>query len=342
MVTAQLLVRAQAGDGEAFRDLIEPYRRELHVHCYRMLGSVQDAEDVLQETLLAAWRGLDRFEGRSSLRTWLYRIATTRCLNALRAGDRAIREHPPRIEVELPEPTRWVEPTSLEPYPDVLLSGLPDAAPGPEARYESKESISLAFVAAMQVLPPRQRAVLVLRDVHGFRAREVADILNTTEESVNSALKRARATLATELPGRNTALPDSPRERELTARFAAAFEHGDVDAIVELLTDDVWLRMPPLPIEYQGGAATAHFLQTISFRGTRRYRLIPTRANGQPAYGAYLYDAHTPIARAHGLIVITLSNEGVSAITRFLDNSLLAYFGLPRTLRNDPSGSERS
>jgi RNA polymerase sigma-70 factor (ECF subfamily) len=342
MVTDPPLVRAQAGDGEAFRELVEPYRRELHVHCYRMLGSVQDAEDVLQETLLAAWRGLDRYEGRSSLRTWLYRIATNRCLNALRAGDRAIREHPPRVEVELPEPTRWVEPTSLEPYPDVLLNGLHETAPGPEGRYESKESISLAFVAAMQALPPRQRAVLVLRDVHAFRAREVADILSTSEDSVNSALKRARATLATELPGRNTALPDSPRERELAARFAEAFESGDVDAIVELLTDDAWLRMPPLPLEYQGRAAAAHFLKTISFRGTRRYRLIPTRANGQPAYGAYLYDAYNPIAHAHGLVVITLADKGISGVTRFLDNSLLGYFGLPRTLRNDPSASERS
>ena len=342
MVTAELLVRAQAGDGDAFRELIEPYRRELHVHCYRMLGSVQDAEDVLQEILLAAWRGLDRFEGRSSLRTWLYRIATTRCLNALRAGGRVIREHPPRIDVEVPQPTRWVEPTSLEPYPDVLLGGLPDGAPGPEARYESKESISLAFVSAMQSLPPRQRAVLVLRDVHGFRAREVADILGTSEESVNSALKRARATLAVELPGRDAALPESPRERELTARFVEAFEHGDVDGIVELLTDDAWLRMPPLPLEYQGRAAAAHFLNTISFRGSRRYRLIPTRANGQPAYGAYLYEAHTPIARAHGLMVITLADGGISAITRFLDNSLLAYFGLPRTLRDEPPGNDRN
>jgi RNA polymerase sigma-70 factor (TIGR02960 family) len=333
MVTEQLLAQARAGDGEAFRDLVEPYRRELHVHCYRMLGSVQDAEDVLQETLLAAWRGLDRFEQRSSLRTWLYRIATNRCLNALRAGDRRIREAP-GTELPLPEPTRWVEPTWLEPYPDALLDGLADTAPGPDARYESKESISLAFIGAVQSLPPRQRAVLVLRDVLGFRAGEVANMLGTTEDSVTSALKRARAALAAELPAGGAALPDSRREREIAARFAEAMEHGDVDAMVALLTDDAWLRMPPLPLEYQGRAVAGHFLRTIAFHGTRRYRLIPTRANGQPAYGCYLYDAHTPIARAHGLLVLTLAGDRISALTRFLDNSLLARFGLPRTLRD--------
>jgi RNA polymerase sigma-70 factor (TIGR02960 family) len=333
MVTEQLLAGARAGDGEAFRELVEPYRRELQVHCYRMLGSVQDAEDLLQETLMAAWRGLDRFQGRASLRTWLYRIATNRCLNALRAGDRRIREQSPRTEVTLPDPTRWVEPTWLEPYPDALLDGLADTAPGPDARYETKESISLAFVAAMQSLPPRQRAVLVLRDVLGFRASEVADALGTSEDSVTSALKRARAALATQLPAGGAALPDSRRERELAARFAEAFERGDIDAIVALLTDDAWLRMPPLPLEYQGREAAAGFLKTIAFRGTRRYRLIPTRANGQPAYGCYLYDAHTPIARAHGLLVITLAGERISALTSFLDNSVLGHFGLPRTLR---------
>jgi RNA polymerase sigma-70 factor (ECF subfamily) len=336
MVT-ELLARARTGDGEAFRELVEPYRRELHVHCYRLLGSVQDAEDLLQETLLAAWRGLDRFEGRSSLRTWLYRIATNRCLNALRAGDRRIRDRVPRAEVALPEPSRWVEPTWLEPYPDALLDDLQDVAPGPDARYESKESISLAFIAAMQSLPPRQRATLVLRDVLGFRAGEVAEVLGTSEDSVNSALKRARATLAGQLPAGGAALPDSRRERELAARFAEAFERGDVDAIVALLTDDAWLRMPPLPLEYRGRAAAAGFLKAIAFRGTRRYRLIPTRANGQPAYGCYLSDAHTPIARAHGLLVITLDGERISALTRFLDNSVLPQFGLPRMLRDpDP------
>jgi RNA polymerase sigma-70 factor (ECF subfamily) len=184
----------------------------------------------------------------------------------------------------------------------------------------------------MQSLPPRQRAVLVLRDVLGFRASEVADILGTSEDTC--ALKRARAALATELPVGGTVLPDSRRERDLAARFAEAFERGDIDAIVALLTDDAWLRMPPLPLEYQGRAAVAGFLTTIAFRGTRRYRLIPTRANGQPAYGCYLYDAHTPIARAHGILVITLAGERISALTRFLDYSVLGQFGQPRTLRD--------
>jgi RNA polymerase sigma-70 factor (TIGR02960 family) len=336
-VTEQLLARARAGDGEAFRELVGPYRRELHVHCYRMLGSVQDAEDVLQETLLAAWRGLDRFEERSSLRTWLYRIATNRCLNALRAGERRVQERSSRVvaqAAELPEPSRWAEPSWLEPYPDALLDGLPDTAPGPDVRYERKESVSLAFVAAMQSLPPRQRAVLVLRDVLGFHASEVADALGSSEDSVNSALKRARAALASQLPAGGAALPDSRRERELAAQFAEAFEGGDIGAIVALLTDDAWLRMPPLPMEYQGREAVAAFMERIVFRGARRYRLIPTRANGQPAYGCYLCDAHTPIARAHGLLVIALTGERISAVTRFLDNSLLAHFGLPRTLRD--------
>jgi RNA polymerase sigma-70 factor (ECF subfamily) len=332
MVTEQLLVRAQAGDGDAFRELIEPYRRELHLHCYRMLGSVHDAEDLLQETLLAAWRGLDRFAGRSGLRTWLYRIATNRCLNALRAGERRSRPAVPPTEVALPEPTRWVEPTWLQPYPDDLLDGLPDHAPGPDARYETREAVSLAFVTAMQTLPPRQRAVLVLRDVLGFRAGEVAGALDTSEDAVNSALKRARSALAGQLPAGSAALPDSRRERELAARFAEAFERGDIDAVVALLTDDAWLRMPPLPLEYQGRTAAAHFLTTIAFRNRRRYRLIPTRANGQPAFACYFDDAYTPIRRMHGILVLTVAPNGISGLTRFLDSGTPAHFGFPRIL----------
>jgi RNA polymerase sigma-70 factor (ECF subfamily) len=231
--------------------------------------------------------------------------------------------------VDLPEPTRWAEPTWLEPYPDTLLDGVPDAAPGPDVRYESKEAISLAFVAAMQSLPPRQRAVLVLRDVLGFRAGEVAETLDTTEASVNSALRRARAAVAAELPPDPAKLPDDQREREVAARFAEAFEGGDVDAIVGLLTGDAWLRMPPVPLEYQGPATVGHFLRTVAFRGTRRYRLVPTRANGQPAFGAYLHDADAPTGRAHGLLVVTVAGERISALTRFPDNSLLRHFSLP-------------
>ncbi|QYN40567.1 sigma-70 family RNA polymerase sigma factor [Pseudonocardia sp. DSM 110487] len=325
-----MLARARDGDGEAFRELVEPYRRELQVHCYRLLGSVQDAEDLLQDTLLAAWRGIGGYEERASLRTWLYRIATNRCLNALRAGAR----RPPgyagyRPEVPLPEPShRRAEPSWLEPYPDVLL----DETPGPEARYELRESVSLAFVAALQELPPRQRVVLVLRDVLGFRAAEVARILDTTEDTVTNALKRARRAL----PGpaaERAPLPNSPGERRIVDAFVRAFEAGDVNAVVALLTDDAWLTMPPLPLEYQGVDAVRNFLATVALRDGVRHVLVPTRANGQPAFGCYVRDPRTPIPHAHGVIVLTLAGDRISALTRFLDNSLLTTFGLPRSLR---------
>ncbi|MEA2295833.1 MAG: polymerase sigma-70 factor, subfamily [Solirubrobacteraceae bacterium] len=329
------LERARAGDEEAFRALTDPYRRELQVHCYRILGSVQDAEDLLQETLLAAWRGLADFEGRASLRSWLYRIATNRCLNALRDSGRrtqdVIGSNPP---AGAPEPTRWGEPTWLQPYPDALLEGLPDRAEGPDARYETKEAVGLAFVSGLQRMAPRQRAVLVLRDVLGYSAAEVARMLAGTEASVNSALQRARAAIETtpERPGGGT-LPDSPAERALLSRFADAFERGDIDAVVALLTDDAWLRMPPEPHEYQGRPAIAAFLRTRGiWRSGRDIRLVPTRANGQPAFGYYLSDSHAGVARASGLFVLTLEDEAITAITRFGDNGVLPYFGLPRTL----------
>ena len=329
----QLLPRARSGDGDAFAELTGPFRRELQVHCYRILGSAADAEDMLQETMMAAWRGLDRFEERASLRTWLHAIATNKCLNHLRASRGAPLPEP---EVPLPGPTRSSEPLWLEPYPDAMLGDLPDAAPGPEARYEARESVSLAFVTALQHLPPRQRAALVLRDVLGFRAAETADMLGTTLDAANNLLKRARATLAGHLPpgGRDRApLPGSARERQVTAAFADAFEHGDVQAIVALLTGDAWLTMPPLPFDYQGRETIGHFLYAVSFRhGTRQNRLIPTRANGQPAFGRYLRDPHAPLGHAHGLIVLTLAGDRISAITGFNDNSVLARFGLPRTL----------
>ena len=348
MVTETTLARARAGDGGAFRELTDPYRRELQLHCYRLLGSVQDAEDVLQETLLAAWRGLDRFEERASVRAWLYRIATNRCLNALRDSGRRPQQvaHPPGRRFEAPEPTRRTEPTWFEPYPDTLLEDLPDTSPGPEARYETRETLALAFVAGLQHLPPRQRAVLVLRDVLGFRAAEVADILDSSEVSVNSALQRSRAALDTRLPARDrelAPLPHSPRERELVGRFVDAFENADIERVVALLTDDAWLTMPPEPLEYQGHAAIARFFLDRSWWGVQAVRLVPTRANNQPAFGYYLRDPVAPILHAHGLVVLTLAGgqreggqrEGgrISAITRFGDNSLFPHFGLPRTLR---------
>ena len=335
-MTEQALARARAGDEEAFRELTDPYRHELQVHCYRIVGSLQDAEDLLQETLLAAWRGLDRYEGRASLRTWLYRIATNRCLNALRAGARRPQEVTPMLKP--PEPTRRTEPVWLEPYPDVLLERVEDSTPGPEARYETSEAVGLAFVAALQHLPPRQRAVLVLRDVLGFRAAEVADMLGSSETAVKGALQRARATLKARLPpgGREKApLPRSARERELVGRFARAVETGDVDAVVSLLTDDAWLTMPPQPYEYQGHPAIAAFLEDrAGARGGRALRVVPTRANGQPAFGCYLPDAHAAIAHAYGLMVLTLEGDRISAITWFGDNSVFPHFGLPRTLRS--------
>jgi RNA polymerase sigma-70 factor (TIGR02960 family) len=332
IMATDLIDRAQAGDEQAFSQLVEPYQRELEVHCYRILGSAQDAEDAVQETLLTAWRSLGGFEQRSSLRTWLYRIATTRSLNALRSASRRPPAEWPNRALTPPEPTRLGEVPWLEPYPDVLLDELPDTAPGPQARYEAREAISLAFVTALQLLPPRQRAALILRDVLDFRASEAADILATSEQSVESALKRARATLARHLPppGQQPALPHSRAEAELVDRLTRAFEAADVDGIVALLTDDAWLTMPPVPLEYQGRELCTRFFDLVFALG-RRYRLVATRANGQPAFGIYMFDPHAPVLHATGLIVITLAAERISRIDRF-DNSVLPRFGLPRSL----------
>jgi RNA polymerase sigma-70 factor (TIGR02960 family) len=333
-VKSDLTARARAGDQEAFRELVGPYQYELQVHCYRMLGSAQDAEDALQETLLAAWRGLGDFEERASIRTWLYRIATSRCLNALRASSRRVTMDGPRHWPDPPEPTRLGDVPWLEPYPDMLLDQLPGTEPGPEARYESAEAISLAFITALQLLPPRQRAVLVLRDVLGFRTAETADILEITIESAASALKRARATLARRSAGtagrEPPPAPGSPAERELVHRLTEAFAAGDVDAVVSLLTDDVWLIMPPSPFEYQGRDVARRGLTLLFGRGLR-YRLVATRANGQPAFGVYVHDPRSGVLHANGLMVLTLAGERISTLTRF-DNSGLGRFGLPRIL----------
>ena len=333
MVTTELIARARSGDGDAFRQLIGPHRRELMVHCYRILGSVQDAEDALQETMLAAWQGLRGFQERSSVRTWLYRIATNRCLNALRAGSRRPQAGPPPLGAEPLEPTSLGEVTWLEPFPDALLEGLADRTPGPEARYETREAISLAFVTALQLLPPRQRAVLILRDVLGFRASEVAGMLECTEESVTSALKRARAATARRLDPEEqrepAPPPGSPAEQQLVARLTAAFEGGAVQDVVALLTEDVLLSMPPLPLEYQGRELVRRFFTAV-WRG-RQYRLVATRANGQPAFAFYVRDPQAGVAHANGLLVATLAGPQIHAMTRF-DNSVLPSFGLPRTL----------
>jgi RNA polymerase sigma-70 factor (TIGR02960 family) len=332
-VTTDLITRARAGDGEAFRELIEPYRRELQVYCYRMLGSLQDAEDALQDTLLGAWQGLKGFEGRASIRTWLYRIATNRCVNARRSASRRPAKEWNIAEYEPPEPTRLGEIVWLEPFPDALLEGVMDLPLGPEARYEQAESMSLAFVTALQVLPPRQLAVLVLRDVLGFHADEVANMLDSTIDSVNSLLKRARASLQRRLPtsaDREPApAPDSPSEQATVAEFVRAYESGDLDALVALLTDDVFLSMPPFPLEYEGRDVVTRFYASMIGSG-RRFDLVPTRANGQPAFGAYLR-ASTGIRHGTGLLVLTLTGDRICSVTRF-DNSVLPWFGLPRSL----------
>jgi len=334
-VTADLLARAQGGDADAFGELVGPHRRELEVHCYRILGSASDAEDVLQEVLLAAWQGLDSFEGRASVRTWLYRIATSRSLNALRSARRRPQTDWPPPGIGTPEPTRLGETPWLEPYPDILLEGLADALPGPEARYEGSEAISLAFITALQLLPPRQRAVLILRDVLDFPAREVANTLGTTEESVKSALKRARAALQRQLPPSEGREPPPPRgsaaEEALVGRLTRAYENGDVDGLVALLTEDVLMTMPPILLEYLGRELVARFLRAAIFRPGITHRPVPTRANGQPALVMYHPDQQSGVARATGMLVFTLSGSRVSAITRF-DDTVLPRFGVPATL----------
>jgi RNA polymerase sigma-70 factor (TIGR02960 family) len=332
-VSADLISRARAGDGEAFRELTEPHRRELQVHCYRMLGSLQDAEDALQDTLLAAWQGFGGFEERASLRTWLYRIATNRCLNARRSASRRPAKEWDVPGVEPPEPTRLGEVTWLEPFPDALFEPAIEVPLGPEARYERSESISLTFVSALQVLPPRQLAVLVLRDVLGFHADEVAGMLDSTVESVNSALKRARANLEDRRPTAGDREPppasNSPSEGAIVSNFVRAWESADVDALVALLTDDVFISMPPIPFEYEGRDLAARFCASL-FGAGRRFDLVPTRANGQPAFGAYL---RSPSGARHGvgLFVVTLSGDRISAMTRF-ESSVLRWFGLPGSL----------
>jgi RNA polymerase sigma-70 factor (TIGR02960 family) len=333
-VTEQTLARAQAGDEDAFRELTDPYRRELELHIYRIVGSAQDAEDLLQETLLGAWRGLVQFEERASVRAWLYRIATNRALDALRARGRQPQDL--KRMTELPGPTRRAEPIWLEAYPDVLLEGIPDTAPGPEARYETKEAVALAFIAGLQHLAPQQRAALVLRDVLGFRAAEAAEILQTSQASVNSLLRRARAAFETRLPAtglQRAPLPKSKRERDIVGRLADAFEAGNIDSVVALLTDDAWLTMPPDPGEYQGQAAIGAFLNDRAVRRGAPLRLVPIRANGQPAFGCYFPAPQTEIARPYGLLVVTLAGDRISAMTWFADTSVFPLFGLPRTLR---------
>lgn len=321
-------------DEKAFQELAEHYRRQLEVHCYRLLGSVEEAEDMVQETLLAAWQGLGHFQGRSSVRTWLYRIATNRCLNARRARrSRAVKD--PSVPPEFPQPNAAREAVWLEPYPDSRLEGIPDSSPGPEARYEATQAISLAFVTALQLLPPRQRAVLVLRDVLGFHANEVAQMLESSTESVTSALKRARTGLRQRVPDsaevEGPPTPNSAVEKRTVDALTRAYENGDLDGLVAMLTHDVVVTFPLAPTQYEGRDQVAQFLHAVVFRPGISYRLVRTRANGQPAFGVYIRDQHARVAHANGMLVLTMAGGRIRRMTRF-DNSVIVHFGLARIL----------
>jgi RNA polymerase sigma-70 factor (TIGR02960 family) len=313
-VEASLLAAARAGDEEAFRRLTEGYVRELHLHCYRMLGSVQDAEDAVQETLYRAWRHLAGFQRRSSFRSWLYRIAT----NASLTG-------------------RSRRAAEVSPYPDAYLTELEAASEGPAARYDRRESVQLAFVAAMQLLPPRQRAVLLLRDVLGWSAVEVAAMLDVTPASANSALHRARVTLERRRQDAGLQLDrtaaTSETERSLASRFVAAWDAVDVGGLVALLQEDAVLTMPPFPLRYEGRTAIAEFFSTVPAGGALdQIRLVPTRANRQPAVAAYQFDQATKTYRAYGIMVLTVGDGAIAEITGFADATLLRFFDLPAEL----------
>ncbi|MGZ3666855.1 MAG: sigma-70 family RNA polymerase sigma factor [Ktedonobacterales bacterium] len=342
-----LLDLARKGDRDAFQRLAEPYRRELQLHCYRMLASLQDAEDLVQETFLRAWRGIDGFDGRASLRSWLYRIATNACLNALAkraSARRALPETQGPPTVKMPEGAPPTENVWLEPYPDALLEGIADTAPGPDAHYELHEAVQLAFIAAIQHLPPRQRAVLLLRDVLGWPAADTAGLLDTSVASANSALQRARATLEKQFPsGQPAALPEPDDEqRELLARYVRAWEDADIDGFVALLRDDATLSMPPWPNWYRGHEAIQAFLRWVwatdacgSSRTQHSNRLIPTAANRQPAFAAYRRDPQTSGWRAHAIHLPTFRGDTLAAITCFVvpvGPRLFAAFGLPDVL----------
>jgi RNA polymerase sigma-70 factor (ECF subfamily) len=335
------LEAAQRGDADGFEQLVAPYRGELLAHCYRMLGSVQDAEDALQEALLGAWRGISRFEGRSSVRTWLYRITTNACI---RLGERrprrllSIDRFPANPDVqqlgEFVPDQAW-----LEPCPDALL-GPANVPASPEARYENRESVELAFVAALQYLPATQRAVLILRDVLAFAAIEVADVLGTTVASVNSALQRARATMGQRVRGDSQQATlrtlGERRQRELVSAFVAAWERADVPAILHLLVEDARFTMPPLPAWFDGREAIRHFLDERMFETP--WRILPTTANGQPAFAAYQLrppeagEPGTPAEPAFllsAINVLTLRGDRIAEIAGFLDRGVFPAFGFP-------------
>ena len=330
---ASPLQLARGGEQDAFAQLIAPYRSELHAHCYRMLASVHDAEDALQDTLLRAWRALAGFEGRSSLRSWLYTIATNACLRMIeRRGQRLLPiDHGPPGDPHEQLDARLAEQLWVEPFPD---SALPAATP--EARYEQRESIELAFIAALQNLPARQRAVLILRDVLGFSAREVADTLDTSPPSVDSLLQRAHASVDKRLPAQSQqatlrALGDA-KLRALVGGYVDAWERGDVDAVVAMLAEDARIAMPPIPTWFDGRDAVATFLRTRVLRGRRPPRLIPVRANGAPAFAQYAWDEQRGRYLAHAIMVLTIRGEEIAGLMAFLHDGVVEQFGLPAVL----------
>jgi RNA polymerase sigma-70 factor (ECF subfamily) len=318
---------------QAFREQLEPHLRGLHAHCYRMLGSVQDAEDAVQETLLNAWRGLERFEGRSSLRSWLYSIATNVCLRMIERRPARVLpiDYGPPMDPHSPLGPPLVESTWIDPYPDSRL-GLGEGLAEPQARYEQREAVELAFIAALQHLPARQRAVLILRDVLGFSGAEVAEALDTSTASVYSLLQRARATLDDRLPARSQqATLRSLGDERLSAivnRYVEAWARNDVDALVEMLTETATLAMPPTAGWLRGRDAIAVFLRAAAFHGTPGWRLLASSANGQPAMGIYLLDGST--YRPYGVTVLTLQGDRIEEIDTFFDPSAPERFGLPR------------
>jgi RNA polymerase sigma-70 factor (TIGR02960 family) len=322
-----LLARARAGDSEAFASLVAPYRRGIHVHCYRMLGSLHDAEDLLQEVLLSAWRRLDQFEGRSSLRAWLYRIASNACLDALKhRRRRLLPDSYQAADDPLATPAQaLLDAPWIEPYPDGLLDGADD----PAHRYEAREALALAFIATIQRLSPRQRAVLILRDALGFSASETAAMLETTIDSVNGSLKRARLALEGRYPRRLVSAGDAPLsgdEEALVARYVDAWEAADVDGLVALLREDARMTMPPTPSWYDGREAVGAFLSRFFAGLGRGSRLLITRANGQPAVAVY-----TRQGERYGLLalqVLTITGAQIEAITGFTDPTLFPFFAL--------------
>jgi RNA polymerase sigma-70 factor (ECF subfamily) len=325
---------ARRRDADAFERLIGPHRAGLQAHCYRMLGSAADAEDALQETLLRAWRGLPRFEGRSSLRSWLYRIATNACLTMIERRPTRVMpiDHGGASDPHEPPARPLLEPVWLEPYPDQALE-VEDAAASPETRYERRESIELAFIAALQHLPSRQRAVLLLRDVLGLAPAEIAAALDTTPAAIYSLLQRARQAADERLPARSQQATlrtiGDRRLRDLVERYLQAWDQADVAAITEMLADDATLSMPPRPNWYQGRAAVRAFLAAVPLSGRRRWHHLPTRANGQPSLGAYLLDA-PGTGHAHAIQVLALdTNARISDITAFHTPEAFARFGLP-------------